>query len=540
MYKKLMKRIRFLWYLQHKHPTTAPSQSTIDTMPPPTQLSQNLTDTIALCRQQIGSSSDVIFREFLLATREPRRACLCFIDGLCDKSTINTHIVKALMVDARNAENTHTVAPNLIILAKDTLLSTSEVKEQTSFTAVITDILAGEAALFIDGYQTALIVGTKGWEARSVTEPQTAAVIRGPREGFVESLRTNTSLLRRKIKNPDFVLEAVTLGQQTSTDVCLAYIRGIANEKIVTETKRRLQRIDTDAILESGYLEQFIEDNPYSLFSTIGSSEKPDIIAAKLLEGRVAILCDGTPFVLTIPCFFNEAFQSAEDYYARPFYASMVRLLRFLSFFITLTSPALYVALETFHQEMIPTILLVTAAAAREGIPFPAFIEAIIIGIIFEVLRESGVRMPRPVGQAVSIVGALVIGQATVQAGIISAPMVIIAALTGITSFIIPPLVDVIVPFRLILLMLSAAFGLYGIAAGMIILLGHLCSLRSFGTPYLAPFAPTMHHELHDSLVRLPLWFETLRSQSITWRKQTKQSPDLNPAPPPDKDGHAS
>jgi spore germination protein KA len=367
------------------------------------------------------------------------------------------------------------------------------------------------------------VIGMRGWAERNIDEPDTEAVVRGSREGFTETLRTNTALIRRRIKNPNLVFESFKIGKQTHTDICIAYIDDIANKKVIEEVKNRLNRIDTDCILESGYIEQFIEDNPFSPFSTIGNSERPDTVAAKLLEGRVAIFCDGTPFVLTVPYLFIETIQISEDYYSRPYLSSLMRWIRLLAFFITLTTPALYVALETFHQEMIPTVLLITAAAAREGIPFPSFIETMLIGIIFELLRESGIRMPRPIGQAVSIVGALVIGEAAVQAGIIGAPMVIIAAVTGIASFIVPAALDALVFFRLFLVLLSAAFGLYGIVVGLIIMLAHVCSLRSFGTPYLAPFAPTIWKDLKDTLIRVPLWLMKSRPKSIAWKKNLKR-----------------
>jgi len=259
-----------------------------------------------------------------------------------------------------------------------------------------------------------------------VEEPDTEAVVRGPREGFTENLKTNTALLRRKIKNPNLRFELIKLGNQTNTNVCITYIKGICNEKFVTEARKRLKHIKTDSILESGYIEAFIEDAPYSPFATVANSEKPDVTAAKILEGRLAVLVDGTPIALTVPYLFMEGFQSSEDYYSRPYYVTLVRWIRFLAFFITVYLPSLYVAATTFHQELIPTPLLVTMIAAKEGTPFPAFVEALLMGLIFEILREAGVRMPRPIGQAVSIVGALVIGEASVSAGLIGAPMVII------------------------------------------------------------------------------------------------------------------
>lgn len=280
------------------------------------------------------------------------------------------------------------------------------------------------------------------------------------------------------------------------------------------ELKKRLDQIDSDVILESGYIEQYISSHhPLTPFHTVGNSEKPDKVAAKILEGRIAILCNGTPFVLTIPYVFIENFQLSEDYYLKPFLGTFERIIRYTAFLITLLLPALYIALETYHQEMLPPILLITMASAREGIPFPAFTETLIMITSFEILRESGLRMPRQVGQAVSIVGALVIGESAVSAGLIGAPMVIVTALTGITSFIVPSLINSIIFFRYLLIIASGTFGLYGITIILIIMLAYMCSLDSFGTPYLSPFAPVKWKDLKDALIVVPHKYGQLKSK---------------------------
>jgi spore germination protein KA len=277
-----------------------------------------------------------------------------------------------------------------IDIIRTTMISVGSVEQVNSINEVVDSCLSGDTVLLINGFKEALVISTRGWESRGVEEPKTESVVRGPREGFSETLRTNTTLLRRKIKNPDLTLESMKIGRKTKTSVCIAYLKGVANPRLIEEVKRRLKRINTDAILESGYIEEFIEDAPFSIFPTIANSEKPDVVAAKILEGRAAILVDGTPFVLTVPMVFIENFQSAEDYYSRAYFASLVRVLRFVSFMISTLAPALYVALTTFHQELIPTPLLFTMAAAREGIPFPAVLEAGMMIIVFEILREAG------------------------------------------------------------------------------------------------------------------------------------------------------
>lgn len=530
MIKKLIKYIKLLNHLQ---PNTQTTYKKINNKTPGITILENIDCNMKLLKDNLGKSSDVIFREFKIGTDKQTRAFVCFIDGLVDKKVISDHIIKPLILDIhfsdiKNIEGSNNAASML----KDDILSVITSRESKALDNVIEGILSGEIALFIDSSAAVLMMDSKEWATRSIEQPDTEVTVRGSREGFTETLRTNTSMLRRIIKNPNLVLETLKLGTQTNTKICVAYIEGIANPKIVDEVKKRLNRIDTDSILESGYIEQFIEDNPLSLFSTIGNSERPDKVAAKLLEGRVAILCEGTPFVLTVPYLFIESFQVNEDYYSRPFLVSLIRLARGLAFIITLTLPALYIALETFHQEMIPTVLILTAAAAREGTPFPAFIEVAITELLFLLLRESGIRMPRPIGQTVSFIGALVIGQSAVAAGIISAPMVIIGALTAISSFIIPSLYDSLAFFRYLLIILSAIFGMHGIILGLMFMIIHMCSLRSFGTPYFEPFAPTSLTELKDSFIRAPLWLMNHRPRSITGKYSKKQSSQLMPQKP--------
>ncbi len=495
-------------------------------------LSRDLKQNLKMLRNILGPSSDVVIREFSFGCEEKINAALIFLDGMTDKTIINESIIKPLMYHTRLISPEELRPPDSIEIIKRTMLSVGEVKKVTSLEEAINDCLAGDTILLINGFHEALVVSTKGWEARSVEEPKTEAVVRGPREGFTETLRVNTALLRRKICNSNFILETLQLGQKTKTNVCIAYLMGVANPRLVEEVKSRLKRIKTDAILESGYIEEFIEDAPFSPFPTMANSEKPDVVAAKILEGRVAILVDGTPMVLTVPMVFIESFQSAEDYYSRPYYASLVRTLRFLAFLITITAPAAYVALTTFHQEFIPTPLLITMAAAREGTPFPAVAEALIMGTIFEILREAGVRLPRPIGSAISIVGALVIGESAVSAGLIGAPMVIVISLTAIASFVIPSQSDVAALARLILTILAGFLGAFGIIIGLLGGLIHLCALRSFGTPYFSPLSPLSLLDLKDVFFRVPLWAMLTRPRGIGWHDFKRQKWGLMPRPP--------
>ena len=337
--------------------------------------------------------------------------------------------------------------------------------------------------LFIDGVAEVIIIDTIGWRTRAISEPQAETIVRGPREGFTESLNLNLTLLRRRIVNPNLKLKFMRIGKQTKTLVCVCYIEGIAQEPILEELMTRLNNIDIDSILDSGYIEELIKDAPYSPFRTIINTERPDVVAGKLLEGRFAVICDGTPVVLTLPSIFVEVFQSNEDYYDNFLYSSFVRSLRWLCFFIGTSVPSIYVSLVMFHQELLPTSLLLSIYSSRKGVPFPTIVELFGMILLFELLKEAGLRMPKNIGGAVTIVGALVLGDAAVSARLVSAPIVEVTAITGIASFMLPQALGIVM-IRLILLVLSSILGLYGYIFGVMGILLHMMSIRSFGIPY--------------------------------------------------------
>ncbi|EPR13305.1 spore germination protein [Ruminiclostridium papyrosolvens] len=540
MFKKLSRFINFVNDVRSKQrDSNKPSPDNVSYAGNGQSLHESLDENSQRIKKALGKSDDIIIRKFNFGVKHQTKALICFIDGLGDKNLILEYVVKSLMVNIHitNPHGNLVDKRNMFNDIKDNILSIVEATEVKNMDESIDTILSGNTLLLIDGCTQGFSVSAKGGERRSIQQPETEVVIRGSREAFVETLRVNTSLIRKIIKNPNLIFETLVVGKQTRTDVCIAYIQGIANDKVVQEVRDRINRIDTDVILESGYIEQFIEDNPLSPFATIGNSERPDKVSAKLLEGRVAILCGGTPIVLTVPYTFVESLQVPEDYYSRPYLTNFIRILRVLALFITLTLPALYISLTTFHQEMIPTVLLVTFAAAREGIPFPVLIETLISEIIFQFIRESGIRMPKAVGTAVSIVGTLVIGQAAVQAGIIGAPMVIITALSAITSFILPSIYDALIILKFLMIFISSAFGLFGVIVGMFCILAHMCSLRTFGTPYMAPLAPINWSDLKDSVFRFPLWIMKNRPKAITWKKSSRQSSKQMPNKPDKKKG---
>jgi spore germination protein KA len=395
--------------------------------------------------------------------------------------------------------------------------------------------MEGISIIMLQGCTVAISANTAGGDHRAVEEPSSQTVVRGPKEGFTENINTNLSLLRRRIKSPALRVVYRQIGRQTRTHVAVVYMKDIAKDSVVQEIMSRLDRIDTDAILDSGYIEEFIQDAPFTPFPTVQNTERPDAAAGGILEGQVAIIVDGTPFVLLAPATFIRFLQSSEDYYQRFDIASFLRLIRYGSFFASMLLPSLFIAVTTFHQEMLPTPLLISLASQREGVPFPAVVEAIAMEATFEVLREAGVRMPRVIGPAISIVGALVLGQAAVQAGLVSAAMVIVVSFTAIANFVIPAINMAIAArlIRFVMMILAATLGLFGIMSGLMVLLIHLASLRSFGVAYTVPFSPFIWPNWKDVIVRLPHWAMKQRPFEISSAKnRNRQSGGQMPTPP--------
>lgn len=498
------------------------------------QLGFSLDENIHFVKESLGYSNDIVVREVSLDRTEPVRAAVLYADGMVDSYIVQGVLIDSLLYKARLKECELIQEDEFLTYLKESVLTVGDMGDVFDFPTLFTALLSGCVIVIVDGYAQAIHIGLQEWKDRGVTEPSSQTVIRGPRESFTETLRTNVTLLRRRIASEKLWVEMIRIGEETKTEVAIVYMKGIVEEGVIEEVRNRLDRISVDGIMESGMIEELIQDEAYTPFPTIANSERPDVIAANLLEGRVAILVDGTPFVLTVPSLFVEFFHSAEDYYQRFDFSTLIRMLRFACFLIALLAPSLYIAITTFHQEMLPTQLLISLAAQREGVPFPAFFEALMMEIAFEILREAGIRMPRAVGQAISIVGTLVIGQAAVEAGIVSAAMVIVVSITAISSFIFPAS-NMSITVRILrfpLMVLAASFGIYGIIVGMLVLVLHLCSLRSFGVPYMGTFAPFSLKEQRDSIFRLPLWALNKRPETITKNNQRRQSPGIKPHPP--------
>jgi spore germination protein KA len=489
---------------------------------PEIPLSPVLNRNIETLKSAYNDCSDVIFREFTISGEMD--AVLLYIDGLSNTVELDENVLRPLI--------------RMKIFNQDSPIkeiSVSDVKEIYLITDVIKQISIGNPVILIDQQIYGISLGLPKWEKRSIEEPAAESVVRGPREGFVETLRVNTSLLRRKIRHPLLKMKQMNIGQLTETQVIVAYIEGIAQRTLIQEVTDRLMRIEIDGILESGYIEEMIQDRPFSPFPQILTTERPDVAAACLLEGRVVILIDGTPFVLIAPCTFASIMQSPEDYYNHFYIGTFIRWLRYFFFFIALLAPSAYVAILTFHQEMIPASLLLTIAESREQIPFPALIEAFIMEITFEALREAGVRLPKQVGAAVSIVGALVIGQAATAAGLVSSPMVMVVAITGVASFLMPRYA-IGVSIRMLrfpIMILSGILGLLGVMIGITAIVAHLCTLQSFGVSYLNSTASLKIQNLKDVLIRAPWWGMDTRPEfsSTEMGNLRRQGPDQMPGP---------
>lgn len=487
-------------------------------------LSDNLIHNENKFRSIYNDCSDVVFRPFYIGGKE--KAILIYIEGLSNTEELDESVLTPLM---QTMEEDFYQTDTLI----EKKLSVSKVKQIQSISDCIQEISAGNPVILADKRKTAFSLGLSKWEKRSIEEPQAEMVVRGPREAFVETLGVNTSLLRRKIRSPELKIQSMEIGRYSKTKVVIAYIEGIADKTLIEETKNRLSRIKIDGILESGMIEEFIEDNPYSPFPQVLATERPDVVTANLLEGRVAILVDGTPFSIVVPTTIYSLLQSSEDYYGRFLIGTAIRWLRYLFIVISLLLPSLYVAVITYHPEMVPTTLLISMAASREQIPFPALVEVLIMEITFEALREAGLRLPKQVGSAVSIVGALVIGEAAVSAGIASAPMVIVVAITGVASFTIPRY-EASIAIRMLrfpMILLAGTLGLLGIMLGIITIVVHLCTLRSFGVPYLSPMAPMKANDMKDVLIRAPWWKLNTRPHLTGEYNKYRQSTDQKPDP---------
>ncbi len=505
--------------------------------PEETKVYKNLDKNFGMIKNMLVDCDDVLYREIKIGTDENYRAVIISIDGMADKNILNDYVLKNLMVNSRIAPSNAGISKKQVSdIIKNKALSAAEMKEVETIEQAVVGILSGDTVLILDNYDKIIVIGSKGWEIRSVSEPETENVIRGPREGFIETLRVNTAMIRRRIRDHKFKVKGYEIGKRSKTDVCVLYIEDLVDESVLKELDKRLRAIDIDAIIDSGYIEQLIEDNWRSPFPQVQNTERPDVVAAALYEGKAAIAVDNSPFVLIIPSGLNAMMQSAEDYYERWGIAAFIRILRYFTLLVSLYTSALYIAIVTFHPQMLPAKLLMSIVANRSGVPFPAVLEVIIMAITLETLREAGIRLPGPIGTTIGIVGAIVIGQAAVDAGIVGSIMIIIVAITAIASFATPSY-NLAIGIRLLrfsLIVASAILGLYGIMLVTILILIHLCSLKSFGVPYLTPYTASVSQrdDLKDTIIKAPLpamhHRETTVKKSERKRMKDYRDEDLN------------
>lgn len=475
-------------------------------------ISKSLDDNIKNLKDLFKNDSTINFRLVENQFSNSFLSCIVYVNGLVDNYVMNDNLISPIMTTDFSKLP---LTANLLDLLQMRIINSGEVKKTNDTNEIITSLLQGSTLLFINNEDQCLIINAVHYDGRDVSKPETERSVRGPNEAFNESIIINISLIRKKLKNPNLKFIFKELGEQSKTKICITYIEGIVDQQILNEVIKRIEEIDIDAVLDSGYIEEFIKDHPLSPFKTVGNTERPDVLSSKLLEGRIGIICDGSPFALTVPYIFVENFQANEDYYNSYIVASINRFMRYIGFFLTTSTPAIFLALTSFHHEMIPTTLLLSITASREGVPFPIIIEALLMLFIFDVLKEAGIRLPNPIGQAVSIVGALVLGQAAISAKIIGAMMVIVVGFTGITSFMVSKMNEEILIPRIIFLILSTFLGLYGYVFGVIGLFTHLVSIKSFGVCYMTDFFSLKGQEVKDTIIRAPWWYMEYRSKKF-------------------------
>ncbi|WP_102346324.1 spore germination protein [Bacillus sp. Marseille-P3661] len=476
-------------------------------------LQDGLQSNLNAIRNVFKNDSDFFYRSFHIAGTIPSVAI--YIGSLVDKEVINRDVIQPLQ-EHRNAPVTNNESKAYLEWLLDDVLYLCDGEIVIEIQSVLDALLHGKTIILIEGERHALILDTSKTEKRGITQPETERVVRGPREGFIEHMQTNISLLRNRLPVAEFRVEPMEIGKKTKTKITICYLESIANPVLIEEVKRRLSDIHIDRILDAGYIEQFIEDNPRSPFPQVQNTERPDKTIGSILEGRVAILVNGSPYALIVPSIFNQFYHTSEDYNERWMITSIIRIIRFMALIFSLTFSSFYVTVLSYHPEMIPAKFVVAASSGRAGVPFPVVVEVILMEVAMEILREATVRMPQQVGGALSIVGVLVIGQAAVMAGFVSPITVVIIAMSTIGSFATPSY-NAATAFRMLrfpLLFLSGAFGLLGLSTGLIFIINHMLSLRSFGVPYMAPVSPGDYSGLKDSLIRAPLrWLRNRPTQ---------------------------
>lgn len=472
-------------------------------------LSKSLTENIEIFKREFDESGDLSIRYMRVSDID---CAVITIAGMIDKETL-THSVIAPVTRLEIFGKTKQEKYEFI---RDKIISTPDQVQVSNFQDAFNMVMSGFAVFAMDGCDCMLAIGVQGFPFRSVSEPSTEVIQRGSREGFVEPLMVNMTLIRRRMKNTKLKFELSQVGTVSKTTVCICYMRDKVSEEVLKKVRRCISSVDLETVVESGYLMPYLEgDNDFSLFSSVGMTERPDTVCGKISEGRVAVILDGTPNVLIVPYLFTEYFQHIDDYSRHPYFATFTRWLKYMAFFLSILLPGLYVAISTFSPEILPAPIFMKIALAVGRTPFSLMTETIIIHLIYEIMREAGLRIPRPLGHAVSIVGALVIGETAVSSGLIGAPTLMVVALTAISSYVIPNLYEPISILKFVFVVVGGIFGIWGIMIVFTSVLVNICAKNSYGVPFTSPISPFNMFAMRDVLVRLSWNFLSKKSIKV-------------------------
>lgn len=475
------------------------------------KISLSIEENVKLLERLFENCGDVVQKSFVLTRANyPVRIHIIYIDGLTDNKMVEDAIIKPISYEWRESEEKDIFDSILYIEAQ-----TVDIKEEQEFDSVIHSVLKGDTGIFVDGYNKAMVVSTKKLPLRSISENDTEAGMRGPKDSFNEGFRQSTALIRRRIRDSKLKVEQGYIGVRSRTDYAIVYMEGIARKELVDEVRRRITKYQIDGIFDSGMAEHLMEDNYYSPFPSFQSTVRPDKVASGILEGRVAVVFDNSPEVILAPCNFNMLLQASDDYYNRWAVGTFARILRYIAAFIAISLPGLYIAVTVYHSEMLPSKILYAIAAARSMVTFPIIGEVLIMEFLFELLREAGIRLPGPLGNTIGVVGGLIVGQAAVDAGIVSTMVVIVVALTAIASFAIPneEFASIFRLLKFFIILTSSLLGLFGFILGLLIIAIHLSGLESFGVPYLLPVTgeQKVSEDDKDFVLRAPIKAMTRR-----------------------------
>lgn len=495
---------------------------------PDTQLPASLNEKMQILNPYLQKSIDIIKRPFYLDGEPPLEAISIHLNKIIDDETLNQDILRHLMIDCRRESVLERGSENLIDFIYKTSITATQISKLNTLSALVHAIFDGLTVLMFDGIKEVLVVDIHGGEFRNIDVPPAEQTMRGSREGFIERLDINIALVRRRLKDPNLVVEKTIVGRRTRTQVGILYIDDVADPDILTEVKKRINQMDLDGIVASGYVEQFIEDSPTSIFPQVFITERPDKFVAMLMEGRIGIIVDNTPLSFTVPALFVQFIQAPEDYYEKTFFSNYIRILRYIALLIAISFPAFYIALLSYQPELIPYDLLISFSKARSEVPLPVIVEALVMEIIIQLVIEAGLRLPQQIGQTVGVVSGIILGQAAISAKLASPIVILIISVSILCTYALPSASMVLTTrlLRLPIMLLAATFGLFGVAFGWFILQAHLIGLESIGVPYFAPLAPMRYPDLKDSVIRTFMKKMNQRPVSIPIKDRKRQGND--------------